>query len=111
MKEEPHAASMTNNSWPVCFPSLNMVKYIQVFPDFLFIIARNGIFFYPFGWDYWENQKSLVMTSLPRYADYRGNSIQYHPVQLIVCAGEESKLWRLHYAKIFRSRHISSGSG
>src|ERR1700694_1340561 len=27
--------------------------------------------------------KSLVVISLPRYADYTGNSKQYHPVQLI----------------------------
>lgn len=75
----------------------------------LIIIARNGIFFIHSGLlgkpKIPGNDKLAPLCRLHR------NSIQYHPVHLIVCAEEESRLWRSRYARIFRSRRISSGNG
>jgi hypothetical protein len=50
----------------------------------------------------------IIVSIYPYYKN--GNSIQYRLVQLIACAEEENKLWQSRYARIFRSRHISSDS-
>jgi hypothetical protein len=100
-------ASMIYSSGSVCFPWVNVIAYIQVLLHFYY--SRNKLHFY--FWGPGENQKSLLLISLRRYSGYTGDSIHYHPAQLIVGTDEESKLWRSHYDRICRLRHISCGSG